>query len=327
MDKPKWVPVKKVKFNPTKPAPDEGQAMQEIHEESAEPGSRSIDERVAGSYDYLTDDAVKRQLFEESERLSVLYSQRSMLDARIEEVSNRAKACEEELAMRDIPVAKTAALAPPKWLPPEDLDLWERAVARFEDAGKKPVYPGVVAVYKAYLKREGRERQQYLPGMSTMQDKPDAAGVPKQPMPEPASGEELELLSKPKVAEAPKGWEPTVKKMKKHPEIDNPYALTNWIKDKGYQPGGKKSSFTFSSVAAYRLHKEANVETVISTVGNVAQEANWLINQSDLVPPEVQAQFEDSVQSLVTAAADLSQLLSSERVHSDTVKDNTIIPF
>lgn len=36
--------------------------------------------------------------------------------------------------------------------------------------------------------------------------------------------------------DAPKGWEGTVKSMKKHKDkIDNPYALTNWMKKKGYK--------------------------------------------------------------------------------------------
>ena len=35
---------------------------------------------------------------------------------------------------------------------------------------------------------------------------------------------------------APAGWEKTVKGMKKHPEIDNPWALSNWMKGKGYEP-------------------------------------------------------------------------------------------
>lgn len=34
---------------------------------------------------------------------------------------------------------------------------------------------------------------------------------------------------------APKGWEKTVKGMKKHKEIDNPWALANWMKKKGYK--------------------------------------------------------------------------------------------
>jgi len=34
---------------------------------------------------------------------------------------------------------------------------------------------------------------------------------------------------------APEGWEGTVKSMKKHKEIDNPWALANYMKDKGYK--------------------------------------------------------------------------------------------
>jgi hypothetical protein len=32
---------------------------------------------------------------------------------------------------------------------------------------------------------------------------------------------------------APPGWEKTIKAMKKHDEIDNPFALANWMKNKG----------------------------------------------------------------------------------------------
>lgn len=45
-----------------------------------------------------------------------------------------------------------------------------------------------------------------------------------------------------KEAVAPEGWEPTVKKMKKHPEIDNPWALAWYMKNKGDTPGGKEAS-------------------------------------------------------------------------------------
>lgn len=34
---------------------------------------------------------------------------------------------------------------------------------------------------------------------------------------------------------APEGWEDTVKAMKDEPGIDNPYALTNWMSNKGYK--------------------------------------------------------------------------------------------
>lgn len=39
---------------------------------------------------------------------------------------------------------------------------------------------------------------------------------------------------------SPKGWEKTVKSMKKHDEIDNPWALAWWMKKKGYKHGKKK---------------------------------------------------------------------------------------
>tara|TARA_R110000868_G_scaffold193194_1_gene437883 strand:- start:235 stop:1077 length:843 start_codon:yes stop_codon:yes gene_type:complete len=40
---------------------------------------------------------------------------------------------------------------------------------------------------------------------------------------------------------APKGWEKTVLKMKKKKNIDNPWALAHWMKNKGYHPrAGKK---------------------------------------------------------------------------------------
>jgi hypothetical protein len=39
---------------------------------------------------------------------------------------------------------------------------------------------------------------------------------------------------------APKGWEGTVKAMKKHDEIENPYALAHYMKNKGYKSHKKK---------------------------------------------------------------------------------------
>lgn len=40
---------------------------------------------------------------------------------------------------------------------------------------------------------------------------------------------------------SPKGWEGTVKSMKKHKDIDNPWALTHWMKNKGYKSHKTKS--------------------------------------------------------------------------------------
>jgi hypothetical protein len=46
---------------------------------------------------------------------------------------------------------------------------------------------------------------------------------------------EKEAKTKGIAEEAPKGWEGTVKAMKKHKEIDNPYALAWSMKNKGYK--------------------------------------------------------------------------------------------
>lgn len=45
-----------------------------------------------------------------------------------------------------------------------------------------------------------------------------------------------------RTAVAPEGWEDTVKKMKKHDEIDNPWALAWYMKNKGDTPGGKDAA-------------------------------------------------------------------------------------
>jgi hypothetical protein len=47
---------------------------------------------------------------------------------------------------------------------------------------------------------------------------------------------------------APKGWEGTVKSMKKHDEIDNPWALAHWMKGKGYK-SHKKADEAFEQWA------------------------------------------------------------------------------
>ena len=42
---------------------------------------------------------------------------------------------------------------------------------------------------------------------------------------------------------APKGWEGTVKAMKKHKDIDNPWALAHWMKNKGYKSHKKEDAY------------------------------------------------------------------------------------
>jgi hypothetical protein len=44
-----------------------------------------------------------------------------------------------------------------------------------------------------------------------------------------------DVSPEPMAEKAPEGWEGTVKAMKDEPEIDNPFALANWMKSKGYK--------------------------------------------------------------------------------------------
>ena len=53
--------------------------------------------------------------------------------------------------------------------------------------------------------------------------------------------DKLKKRKKKKVQEeSPPGFEGTVKAMKKHDDIDNPYALSWWMKNKGYKSHKKK---------------------------------------------------------------------------------------
>ena len=53
-------------------------------------------------------------------------------------------------------------------------------------------------------------------------------------------GEEIEeMLNEEDLEEdAPAGWERTVKKMKKNPKINNPWALAHYMAKQGAKPGG-----------------------------------------------------------------------------------------
>lgn len=72
--------------------------------------------------------------------------------------------------------------------------------------------------------------------MQYEKNKPSAVG---NGMGTPADGE-AELNEEVIEEKAPEGWEATVKRMKKHKEIDNPWALAHWMKSKGYHPHADK---------------------------------------------------------------------------------------
>lgn len=49
---------------------------------------------------------------------------------------------------------------------------------------------------------------------------------------------------------APPGWEPTVKKMKKSGDIDNPWALAWYMKNRGYKPAKHESDASYDALLA-----------------------------------------------------------------------------
>jgi len=76
-----------------------------------------------------------------------------------------------------------------------------------------------------------------------------------------AAGSDQQLAEK-----APEGWEGTVKAMKKHKdEIDNPYALAHYMKNKGY-----------------KSHKKESVEESIVTEGE-EEKAEFIMSARDMV--------------------------------------------
>jgi hypothetical protein len=60
---------------------------------------------------------------------------------------------------------------------------------------------------------------------------------------------------------APKGWEGTVKAMKKHKDIDNPWALAHWMKGKGYKSHKTEDAY-LESLAATLAEKLTTDMTV-----------------------------------------------------------------
>ena len=55
---------------------------------------------------------------------------------------------------------------------------------------------------------------------------------------------------------APPGWEGTVKAMKKHKEIDNPWALAWYMKKKGYKSRKKESVYGYPTFTEWLGNKD-----------------------------------------------------------------------
>ena len=86
---------------------------------------------------------------------------------------------------------------------------------------------------------------------------------------------------------APKGWEGTVKAMKKHgDEIDNPWALAHWMKNKGYKSHKKES-----------IQPEDQFESFLDNIIKEDEEENTLFSPNK----EIQQQAIDKLNQLLSA--------------------------
>lgn len=78
----------------------------------------------------------------------------------------------------------------------------------------------------------------------------------------------LSLLSE----ETPEGWEGTVRAMKGHHEIDNPYALANWMKNKGAKPHYKDKGGKPSKKKKYANEGMQPVDTIVNEMLDTGME-------------------------------------------------------
>ena len=127
---------------------------------------------------------------------------------------------------------------------------------------------------------------------------------------EPKAPERLEvprLAADEKTAVAPPGWEGTVKEMKKHPEIDNPWALSWSMKNKGYQHHAALEMLQKKGAAA--LMEAALSEKTADTADNAASEKD----AKGAILPKTDAEIKDTQGDMpaqkkdVTASAKTAQ--------------------
>lgn len=89
-----------------------------------------------------------------------------------------------------------------------------------------------------------------------------------------AAGREDQNLAE----KAPEGWEGTVKAMKKHKDIDNPWALANWMKGKGYKSHKKESV----EESVLREGEEEKAELIMAARDMVERITGWMEDTANM---------------------------------------------
>ena len=104
---------------------------------------------------------------------------------------------------------------------------------------------------------------------------------------------------------APKGWEGTVKAMKKHrDDIDNPWALAHWMKNQGYK-SHKKESVKESVI---REGEEERADLIISARDMVDRITGWMEDTANM-QAESMLELVDSIRDEL--GTDISQEFES----------------
>jgi hypothetical protein len=91
---------------------------------------------------------------------------------------------------------------------------------------------------------------------------------------------------------APEGWEKTIKAMKKKKEIDNPWALANWMKKKGYTP--KRIDETKRKTAAQRFRNRPGIKAAISNLEKAVEKNKAASDAFDTKYPEYAAKKQET---------------------------------
>lgn len=76
---------------------------------------------------------------------------------------------------------------------------------------------------------------------------------------------------------APEGWEGTIKAMKKHKDVDNPYALAHWMKGKGY-----KSRKEGVEESVLREGEEEKAELIMAARDMVERITGWMEDTANM---------------------------------------------
>src|SRR5271157_624688 len=166
------------------------------------------------------------------------------------------------------PAAPTAPAAPPAGAPPTAGNPFANLPTE-----------ALTAIVEALTKIDGFETNPAILG-AIENVAEELKNRPMQPAADPnAPKMSSKAAAAIKIAVAPEGWEGTVKDMKKDKNVDNPYALANWMKDQGYS--SHKASFMI------KRGRGAWLQAKFAAASNVPPVNEDTLNKVDGEPHEV----------------------------------------